>query len=623
MILLPMLYPEIFQKFNITPPKGVLFFGPPGTGKTLMARTLASTCTKAGEPIHFFMRKGADILSKWVGEAEKELRLLFEEARDKQPSIIFFDEIDGLAPARTNSSQSQHNSSIVATLLALMDGLDSRGNVIVIGATNRIDSLDPALRRPGRFDRELTFTLPSRSARNEILGIHTKAWEPPLDKDLLDWIGEKTVGYCGADIKSLCTEAALIALKRRFPQIYKSDEKLVIDTNRVKIQKEDFLKAMSKITPASHRSSVVHSRPMPYYLTPVLSDHLANCKKIFKKDFTGPLFRPWLIIHGEKDMGQNYIARALLYEMEEFPIYSIGMPSLISSNIGKEEALIVNFAEARKNVPSIIFIPDIDEWWEKSTELMSSSLITMMEDLPSTLQVFVLAYSNRPIEEIDVSLQGLFENLDYAVDAPSQESRRGMIKLLNDEISRKKETLLFKELPVLPKAIHTVKELTPQQKRNEVKVMFEVERELRCIMQTVLAEHKRFDVFFTAKEVDGATLFTVYDIDAKLNKYYHPDQFAQDFKFFADNAAMYADSIDPLDGPLENRITSKGKYLYQSVVHLIDKDFPKDLTKKCDEIRMRRRVVKESITRKKEEDAKVGVVPPVEQPTQITLHTLK
>ena len=154
MVIFPLLYPEIFTKFNIIPPRGVLFYGPPGTGKTLMARALASECSQDGRKVAFFMRKGADCLSKWIGESERQLRLLFDQAYVMRPSIIFFDEIDGLAPVRSSRNDQIH-SSIVSTLLALMDGLDNRGEIIVIGATNRIENIDPALRRPGRFDREL------------------------------------------------------------------------------------------------------------------------------------------------------------------------------------------------------------------------------------------------------------------------------------------------------------------------------------------------------------------------------------------------------------------------------------------------------------------------------------
>lgn len=200
MVSLPLLYPEVFERFGITPPRGVLFHGPPGTGKTLIARALAASCSTSEQQISFFMRKGADCLSKWVGEAERQLRLLFEEAKKAQPSIIFFDEIDGLAPVRS-SKQDQIHASIVSTLLALMDGMDGRGQVVVIGATNRPDSVDPALRRPGRFDREFYFPLPSREARRSILEIHTRSWQPPMPAELCEVLADATKGFGGADIR--------------------------------------------------------------------------------------------------------------------------------------------------------------------------------------------------------------------------------------------------------------------------------------------------------------------------------------------------------------------------------------------------------------------------------------
>jgi len=212
MVALPLMYPEIFQEFGISPPKGVLFHGPPGTGKTLMARALASSCsTQTGKKVTFYMRKGADCLSKWVGEAERQLRLLFEEAKNAQPSIIFFDEIDGLAPVRS-AKQDQIHASIVSTLLALMDGMDGRGQVIVIGATNRPDSVDPALRRPGRFDREFYFPLPDVDGRLKIIDIHTKNWNPPLPEDFKKELAVQTKGFGGADIRvcMLCCYSRLV-----------------------------------------------------------------------------------------------------------------------------------------------------------------------------------------------------------------------------------------------------------------------------------------------------------------------------------------------------------------------------------------------------------------------------
>ena len=200
MIVFPLIYPHLFSKLNISLPRGVLFHGPPGTGKTLMARLLASACSTSTRKVSFFMRNGSDCLSKWIGEAERNMRLLFKKAKECQPSIIFFDEIDGLAPERTGR-QDQSHISLVSTLLALMDGLDDRGQVVVIGATNRIHSIDAALRRPGRFDREFFFGLPDESARAKILKINTKTWEPSIEDDLAADLASRTSGYSGADMK--------------------------------------------------------------------------------------------------------------------------------------------------------------------------------------------------------------------------------------------------------------------------------------------------------------------------------------------------------------------------------------------------------------------------------------
>uniref|UniRef100_H2XQQ2 AAA+ ATPase domain-containing protein n=1 Tax=Ciona intestinalis TaxID=7719 RepID=H2XQQ2_CIOIN len=208
-----------------------------------MARALANECSTDDKKVAFFMRKGADCLSKWVGESERQLRLLFVQAYQMRPSIIFFDEIDGLAPVRS-SRQDQIHSSIVSTLLALMDGLDSRGEIVVIGATNRIDSIDPALRRPGRFDREFLFPLPDKKSRHDILKIHTSKWDPPLSSNFIETIAEKTVGYCGADLKALCTEATLNALRKSFPQIYATNDKLKFDVDKIKIGPNNFYRAM-------------------------------------------------------------------------------------------------------------------------------------------------------------------------------------------------------------------------------------------------------------------------------------------------------------------------------------------------------------------------------------------
>jgi ATP-dependent 26S proteasome regulatory subunit len=284
MVTLPLLYPEVFSRFRMSAPRGVIFHGPPGTGKTLVARALANSCSRGGQHVSFFMRKGADCLSKWVGEAEKQLRLLFEQARRHQPAIIFFDEIDGLAPVRS-SKQDQIHASIVSTLLALMDGLDDRGQVIVIGATNRIDSIDPALRRPGRFDRELLFGLPDRKARREIVDIHTQHWDPPLIPAFKDDLAEQCVGYCGADIKALCAEASLAALKRCYPEIYLRSEKLNIDVDSILITREDFVHAFGKVVPASRRSVTTNRQQLKRTVEPLLKDALHMAMDLLREVF--------------------------------------------------------------------------------------------------------------------------------------------------------------------------------------------------------------------------------------------------------------------------------------------------------------------------------------------------
>ncbi|XP_050882979.1 uncharacterized protein LOC127086286 isoform X2 [Lathyrus oleraceus] len=215
-VIIPLLYPDFFDNLGLTPPRGVLLHGYPGTGKTLVVRSLIGACARGDRRIAYFARKGADCLGKYVGDAERQLRLLFQVAEKCQPSIIFFDEIDGLAPCRT-PQQDQTHSSVVSTLLALMDGLKSRGSVVVIGATNRPDAVDPALRRPGRFDREIYFPLPSTEDRASILSLHTQKWPKPISGSLLGWIAKKTSGFAGADLQALCTQAAMNALKRNFP----------------------------------------------------------------------------------------------------------------------------------------------------------------------------------------------------------------------------------------------------------------------------------------------------------------------------------------------------------------------------------------------------------------------
>lgn len=439
-VFLPLLYPEFFSSFNITPSRGVLLCGPPGTGKTLVARALACAASKGTQKVSFYMRKGADVLSEWVGEAEKQLRLLFEEAKKNQPSIIFFDEIDGLAPVRSSKHEQVHNS-IVSTLLALMDGLDSRGQIILIGATNRVDAIDGALRRPGRFDREFNFPLPGCEARAEILGIHTCKWKQPPSKDLKLELATTCVGYCGADLKSLCTEAALHAFRERYPEIYVNDEKIFIDVDSVKVEKHHFLEAMSKITPAAHRGSNVNSRPLSPIVSSCLRRHLQKALQVILDIFPAVTalpeaisfgsgislaHRPRILLCGDESAGLDHIGPAILHELDKFPVYSLAFQSLHLDNRTQkpEEALGLFFVEAKRTAPSILYLPEFNLWWENAHEQLKVVLLMSLNDLPSNAPILLLGTSSVPLSEMHDVSSSIFSDLDVLqLSSPSTEDR--------------------------------------------------------------------------------------------------------------------------------------------------------------------------------------------------------
>lgn len=286
-VILPLLYPEFFSSLGLTPPRGVLLHGHPGTGKTLVVRALIGACSQGNRRIAYFARKGADCLGKYVGDAERQLRLLFQVAEKCQPSIIFFDEMDGLAPCRSRQQDQTHNS-VVATLLSLLDGLKSRGSVIVIGATNRPDAIDPALRRPGRFDREIYFPLPTLEGRSAILSLHTKKWPSPISGAFLSAVASQTVGYAGADLQAICTQAALNALKRTCPlqDILRSAEKGTehgrLPLPSIDVDERDWLSALAAAPPpCSQREAGIAandlvSAPIDSYLLPCLCKPLLH-----------------------------------------------------------------------------------------------------------------------------------------------------------------------------------------------------------------------------------------------------------------------------------------------------------------------------------------------------------
>lgn len=448
MVLFPLLYPNVFDKFGVSAPKGVLFHGPPGTGKTLVARALANSCqTHTNRSVAFFMRKGADCLSKWVGETERQLRLLFEKATQMQPSIIFFDEIDGLAPVRS-SKQDQIHSSIVATLLALMDGLDSRGNVIVIGATNRLDSIDPALRRPGRFDRELLFPLPSRSSRLSILRIHSTLLRPSIPdyEELLEKLADQTVGYCGSDIRALCSEAFLIALRRSYPEIYFSDHRLALDPSSIHPNISDFTLALYRVSPAHLRSSPSSSsssssapsfhllfNPRPFspifatflqssldkllkHITSVFPflpstkppsvgrdtlldlaprdqfDRLHFCSRTYSAHLA---HRPSMLIIQKSGMGQEMLAAALLNKLETIPHFVLDLPSLHafseSRNSSIEAACVSLISEAQRQVPAVLYIPKIDSFLESSPPSLLDCFFQLLSSIVPACPLLIMA----------------------------------------------------------------------------------------------------------------------------------------------------------------------------------------------------------------------------------------
>ena len=565
MITLPLLYPEIFMNFKITPPRGVLFHGPPGTGKTLLARALANSVSSQGKKVTFYMRKGADALSKWVGEAERQLRLLFDEARKTQPSIIFFDEIDGLAPVRS-SKQEQIHASIVSTLLALMDGMDGRGQVVVIGATNRPDSIDPALRRPGRFDREFYFPLPNTEARRAILDIHTRGWTPPIPTAVKVELAELTKGYGGADLRALCTESALNAVQRHYPQIYASKQKLLIDPKTIHVTPKDFMISIKKMVPSSERAAASGAAPLPSNLVPLLQRPLADIKSILaelmphEKRLTAleeaqyednadgnvfgrermqqafessRVFRPRLLIHGRLGMGQQYLSSAILNHFEGFHVQSFDLPTLLSDTTASPESTVIRlFSEVKQHKPSVIYLPNVQDWYATVGQTVTTTFINLLRQLKAADQVLVLGVLESDAQIVDESMKReLFpytkKNL-YQLQQPSNEERFEFFSPLAnylrtspsdfpDPASRKKRVI--EKLPPAPDAPEKpapppTKEEQKSQKRRDRQTLNMLKISLQPIMDQIKLRHRAFrtpviaesDLRYLYDEADPGTL---------------------------------------------------------------------------------------------------------------------
>ena len=440
MIELPLKHPELFEKMGIEAPKGVLLHGPPGTGKTLIAKAVANESNA-----NFLTLSGPEIMSKFYGQSEENIRKIFEEAIENSPSIIFIDEIDSIAPKR-EETHGDVERRVVAQLLALMDGLEERGKVIVIGATNRINAIDPALRRPGRFDREIEIGIPDRKGRREILEIHTRGM--PLAEDVnLDKLAEITHGYSGADLEALCKEAAMRALRRIIPEIDLDADTIPTDIlNKLEATGEDFYEAFKSMTPSAMREVVIETPNVTWDDIGGLHD----AKQQLQEAVEWPLKYNEIFIHmdanppkgillyGPPGTGKTLLAKAVATESEANFI-SVKGPEFISKWVGEsEKAVRETFRKARQAAPCIIFFDELDAIAPSRgsmmgdshvTERVISQLLTELDGLEELRDVTVIAATNRP-DMIDPALlrPGRFDKLIY-IKPPDIEARKEILKI--------------------------------------------------------------------------------------------------------------------------------------------------------------------------------------------------
>lgn len=439
MVELPLRHPELFDKVGIEAPKGVLLHGPPGTGKTLMAKAVASE-TNA----NFYNIGGPEIMSKYYGESEGRLREIFEEAEDNQPSIIFIDEIDSIAPKRDEVT-GETERRIVAQLLSLMDGLEARGKVIVIGATNRSHALDPALRRPGRFDREIEIGMPDKNGREEILEIHTRGM--PLAKEVdLKELSAHTHGFVGADIEALAKEAAMLALREILPDIDLDLEQIPPEIlDKLEVKEEHFNKALREMNPSTMREVVIETPDVTWEDV----GGLEEAKKELRESVEWPIqysdifdhmdaeVPKGILMSGPPGTGKTLMAKAVARESESNFI-SVKGPEFFSKWVGEsEKAVRETFRKARQAAPTIIFFDEIDALAPRRggssdsnvSERVISQLLTELDGLEDLHDVVVLAATNRP-DLIDPALlrQGRFDR-HIMVDKPDKEARKEIFKV--------------------------------------------------------------------------------------------------------------------------------------------------------------------------------------------------
>ncbi|MGZ7049728.1 MAG: CDC48 family AAA ATPase, partial [Methanobacterium sp.] len=440
MIEIPLKRPELFERLGISPPKGVLMHGPPGTGKTLLAKAVANESDS-----YFITINGPEIMSKYVGGSEERLREIFEEAEENAPSIVFIDEIDAIAPKREEVTGEVERRT-VAQLLTLMDGLKARGQVMVIGATNRVDALDPAIRRPGRLDREIEIGVPDKDGRKEVLQIHTRGM--PMEEDVdLDEISEVTYGFVGADLESLAKEAAMRVLRRILPEIKSDEEEIPKEVlQKIIVKKSDFKEALKEIQPSALREVLVQVPDIKW------GDigGLENAKQELQEAVEWPLKYPenfekfgvrppkGVLIYGPPGTGKTLLAKAVANESDSNFIAVKG-PELLSKWVGESEKGVREiFRKARQTAPTVIFFDEIDSIASTRgggatdsgvTQRVVNQLLTEIDGMEELQDVAVIAATNR-VDILDPALirAGRFDR-HIKVEEPDADARLAIFKV--------------------------------------------------------------------------------------------------------------------------------------------------------------------------------------------------